>query len=901
MSKCTMVGSCILSYILPGRVLAHKFRVRRRTRIDITVLYYPSICTILLFTNMYRLYYSPRNSSHSALSPPRDLGSFFLSAIFHPLSLELDSLEITLELYQIYIHIIYRVATHYTMKQASQLPPSHYIHHQDIPSSEDEEIEEEEAFDSDDEAKYGMFFANNKSSNDQRNHEDTQTDSEESSEEDEDNDGGQYMLDLLNQIQNSTEANGPGTTTTTTNNNTSLSLDALLQNIQETPGFGSLQSTLKSLNSQKSTKTPLSAVQSQRYQRQYQYQQETQNISNWLQAVQTNRQAETLDFRDNKNSRTLAPDITDTDFQPTTEFEQQMQQALEQLTESQLQRLDQQAQDDLGSNTLTAQEYQQRRAHLAQLRAHLLTFQQKRHYMKKIKSKKYRRIRKKQKERQNEKEFAEQDSEQEDATADANDSEEFRRIQERMTLAHRNTGKWAKRMLRRKQNIDLDTRRALSAQVQKHEDLIHKMKENPNEYEASSDSDNDDNLVASTEQIIQDTMQEQQEQPKGLFQLSFMKKGMEKQRQRVQQEAKELLQELRENEELEEDPEEDDEETKTTKRPNLTARTLTPQEKKDSQTFTTTQSAITMGFETVAPIHSTASTITPAVSEYEAKTTQMEDPTKPAEARIPEDSPRHKAFMKKEKNKAAEVKGDVSSRSDTNPWLTESSIANKKTRTKSATTTAAFDIDKAIKLVHEEDSKDDHSKRKSTPQDKDDNAKALVHVMTQEELVRQAFATQSHKDAEDDFAREKERTEIEEDPTLKKSTKDDKTVSGWGSWTGEGAPPPPPRRSKGLPPHLQPPEKRLPKRARADAKKPNVIISEKRAKKTADAFMLSEIPYPYTSREDYERAMLGGLGPEYNTLQSFKSMTRPEILTRTGKMIQPLSKKVKVKRAPAKF
>ena len=82
-----------------------------------------------------------------------------------------------------------------------------------------------------------------------------------------------------------------------------------------------------------------------------------------------------------------------------------------------------------------------------------------------------------------------------------------------------------------------------------------------------------------------------------------------------------------------------------------------------------------------------------------------------------------------------------------------------------------------------------------------------------------------------------------------------------------------------------------------------VIINEKRLKKTAK-FQLSEIPYPYKSREEYERAIAGNLGQEWNTLQGTKEVTRPSVLVRAGKIIQPITKKAKAKgpkSGPAKF
>ena len=48
--------------------------------------------------------------------------------------------------------------------------------------------------------------------------------------------------------------------------------------------------------------------------------------------------------------------------------------------------------------------------------------------------------------------------------------------------------------------------------------------------------------------------------------------------------------------------------------------------------------------------------------------------------------------------------------------------------------------------------------------------------------------------------------------------------------------------------------------------------------------------------------MAGAMGKEWNVTGAVKNMTRPEVLTRAGKMIRPISKKAKVKRAPlAKF
>jgi U3 small nucleolar RNA-associated protein 14 len=141
-----------------------------------------------------------------------------------------------------------------------------------------------------------------------------------------------------------------------------------------------------------------------------------------------------------------------------------------------------------------------------------------------------------------------------------------------------------------------------------------------------------------------------------------------------------------------------------------------------------------------------------------------------------------------------------------------------------------------------------------------------------------------------------------DDPTRKK--KEETVVSGWGSWAGAGAPPP--RKQRKLPPKLSAPTSKMGSAAaqpkRKDDGMSTVIINEKRLKKTAK-FQLSEIPYPYRSREEYERAISGSIGQEWNTIHGTKEMSRPAILFRAGKIIQPIAKKAKKKvaRAPAKF
>ena len=92
-----------------------------------------------------------------------------------------------------------------------------------------------------------------------------------------------------------------------------------------------------------------------------------------------------------------------------------------------------------------------------------------------------------------------------------------------------------------------------------------------------------------------------------------------------------------------------------------------------------------------------------------------------------------------------------------------------------------------------------------------------------------------------------------------------------GSWGGTGIRklPPKPQRIKkiaGIDPTT-----------RADFNKKHIIISEKRDKK-AGKYLVKDLPYPYTSKAQFERAMENPLGAEWNTRVAFQRGTLPKVV-----------------------
>ena len=114
----------------------------------------------------------------------------------------------------------------------------------------------------------------------------------------------------------------------------------------------------------------------------------------------------------------------------------------------------------------------------------------------------------------------------------------------------------------------------------------------------------------------------------------------------------------------------------------------------------------------------------------------------------------------------------------------------------------------------------------------------------------------------------------------------DTTIPGWvrssllqlnvantakGSWGGAGITkrPPKPERVKRFP-GVDP-------KKRQDSGKDHVIVSEKKDKK-AEKYLVKDLPFPYTSKAQFERRLEVPLGMEWNTRTTFQKATLPRVV-----------------------
>lgn len=150
-------------------------------------------------------------------------------------------------------------------------------------------------------------------------------------------------------------------------------------------------------------------------------------------------------------------------------------------------------------------------------------------------------------------------------------------------------------------------------------------------------------------------------------------------------------------------------------------------------------------------------------------------------------------------------------------------------------------------------------------------------------LAMEIFAGDDDEDLKKQFAKEKKLTVEEEGDQVV-----DNTLPGWGSWTGAGVSKREKRKGKG---QILSTIKGIAPEARKDARLDRVIINEKTIKKNGK-YLAAELPHPFESRQQYERALRLPMGPEWSTRNHFQDAIKPRVLLKQGQVIKPMSRPI---------
>jgi len=215
--------------------------------------------------------------------------------------------------------------------------------------------------------------------------------------------------------------------------------------------------------------------------------------------------------------------------------------------------------------------------------------------------------------------------------------------------------------------------------------------------------------------------------------------------------------------------------------------------------------------------------------------------------------------QKETENEAADVQDDAVVEISPADLMTESSKSSRQAGPGDDDSDGAGEVEE----------QEERLKRKGKPPGRSYNA------IEQKELVTKAFAGDN---VVEEFE-EAKRREVEKDAPREVDT----SLPGWGAWGGQGTRKAPPR------PHLIKKIAGINPQSRADSGKAHVIISEKRDKKAAK-YLTKDLPYPYTSKAQFDRSLETPIGREWNTRIASQRATLPKVTKKMGVIIKPLEK-----------
>ena len=330
------------------------------------------------------------------------------------------------------------------------------------------------------------------------------------------------------------------------------------------------------------------------------------------------------------------------------------------------------------------------------------------------------------------------------------------RMKERMTLAHKNTSKWARRVLRRGAKMDPDERKALSLQIAKGDALRRKVMGEDSGDEGSCDGeDTEESLLKKARDILAekcDITEDSLGKRKGLFELDFMKRGMEAQRARAKDEARRLLEELEANEAAFSTDSEDETDRETPAKKPTKPKVATDEE---------TNNVLPDGKLVASSLEFGKSDAFGVMATDIADTDVVEKGgiEEGVAAAVDGSGGSKKKKKKKSKKKKSSDEAHIHIEEE-NPWLTatknETPANNSKSKPpaakKAKTSAVKVDVNAAASMLVDAPPKKEN---KSVGEAEKPSKETGLAGLSQAELVKQAFASPDDLEAEKEFQMEK--------------------------------------------------------------------------------------------------------------------------------------------------
>lgn len=115
----------------------------------------------------------------------------------------------------------------------------------------------------------------------------------------------------------------------------------------------------------------------------------------------------------------------------------------------------------------------------------------------------------------------------------------------------------------------------------------------------------------------------------------------------------------------------------------------------------------------------------------------------------------------------------------------------------------------------------------------------------------------------------------------------DLSLPGWGSWGGKDTKQSSRKKRRFI---IQVSREE----SRRDENKGDVVIIEEKNAKIKQ-HLVSELPFPFTSVQDFESSMRASLGRDFVPEKIFNKLIQPAIKTKMGKIIEPMTENMLIK------
>lgn len=647
-----------------------------------------------------------------------------------------------------------------------------------------------------------------------------------------------------------------------------IDLSDLIGTMEKTPAVpATTRKQLKNLQQGKRTiECPVSKQESERIQRDVAFQKAAVEVSRWKGIIKQNQKAEQLVFPLNQEPSGPKPiERMVTAWKARTPLEQEVF-ALLSANKQPINDPILTPAEEASLRAMSLEEAKIRRAELQKARALQSYYEAKARRERKIKSKKYHKVQNKTKRKEFLKQFEEMVKTDPSAALDELSKMELARMQERMSLKHQNSGKWAKSKAVMAK-YDEGARKAMQQQLELNKELTQKLvtslnKEEKEEEEASEaevmpDFVNDvEQALDSSNPWMRGKLSEDPIKEEMVMHLTAEEAGAARNSDEVEEEVEveeteeeTLLREfdsrrkVRQAQEADTGPviSVDDEEDYEAAVKDLDA---SDKEEEELSEFTSL-------FRGIAHSHRDAE----GASGASHSDTQLE-----------EGLMRIKTLEDLELLSQEETAKDKAPVQAQPPPATENLLPSTEKAGKNRKRKRGIELTEVLT----KETKIIQVPLIPTVEDTEDSDKKL----DQRGLIKEAFAGD---DVISDFLRDKRKQEEAGKPKVV-----DLTLPGWGEWGGKGLKPSRNKRKRFRIKTAPPPP-------RKDEHLPSIIISEKRDS-SVSLHQVNSLPFPFETHLQFESTIRSPLGRTWNTEHTVKKITKPKVVTQLGAIIEPMAR-----------